>query len=320
MNNPGFWASDEFDAALHLGTTYLAYGLRITDKSGQVRAFTNIRRTTQLPDFTVLIRPGRSVTIPATSYSAKGALRVTNLQKSDDASQTDNMEATLFFSSRLPESLVRAGALEGQPFTLIVYDWKTTADADGNARGILQLRGKLGERAIRGKEVTWKLRSLAHMLRTQVIEQTSRDSRARWGDPELLNLDPVGGISHDGFKFSQSATISEVDPDFPRSRFRLAGAQGYPDDRFADGIAFIKVIVAGASFTTQISVLMFDPLTGWFTLASDAPAPLLGLSVRAQVRAPRTLAEWLLYSPTARFAALEPDIPTFESANRSTPS
>jgi len=317
MNDPGFYAAPDFDAALQLGTTFLAYGLRIVDVSGAVRAFTNLRRPQLLRAFSIPISPSRTLTHPETRYESLGALRVSNLVLSDDVSQTDNMEATLAFSRVLPEALVRAGALEGCRFSLVVFDWKTPIGQNGQGRAMLRLRGKLGERTIKGREATWKLRSLAHALRGDILESTSRDSRARWGDPELSFVNPETAISHDGYRFALGEAIAEVDQGDPRRHFRLSGAAGYPDDRFADGLARFSVSIEGATFEAAISILSFEPTTGWFRLASDAPLPLVaGQIARPRVRAPRTLSEWLLYFGDGKFFAGEPGIPTVESANR----
>lgn len=312
------WASPEFDAALKLGTTFVAYAIRIERADGGVFGATNIRRPVQLATLTIPIRPNRNVVVPATAYSHRAALRVSNVVKSDSPSQVDNMEATFCMGdvssgAVLSEADVWRGRYENARFHLLVFDWKKPLGDDGTPRAMLLLRGHLGARTVKGRDVTWSLRSLVHRLKGEVLEVTSRDSRARWGDPELASFNLDGNCA-DGPPARRTAAVSEVDSAWPRRRFRLPIGGQYPDARFEDGIVLFQ---SGANAGFETGVLAFDPSTGWFTTTTETPAPIApGQSVRAQIRAPRTLAEFQNILGSGRYAALEPLIPTRESANR----
>jgi hypothetical protein len=309
------WTSDEFGAALQLGTLYLAYGLRVTLANGSVAAFTNIRRKVTLATLTIPIRPGKTVTVPGATYDHRASMRVTNAQFSDDVGQTDNMEATLSFGPALSEAAVRAGKFDNRPFDLVVFDWKKPLGDDGVPRAMLRMRGDLGARTIQGRDVTWKLRSLANRLRGDILETTSRDSVARWEDPELSQFN-LNGNTHDGFAAQINTTVAEVDASFPRRRFRLTGMPAYPDDRFSGGMAYFQ---GGANDGFSSGLLQHEPATGWVATTRNAPKPItVGAQIGIRIRPPRTFEEWLTYFGAGKFFPAQPEIPTVESANRVT--
>ena len=313
-----FYASPDFDAALKLGTTYLSYGLRLQREDGALGAWTRLRRDVALPLFQIPIAQGgryaRTLSVPATLFRAGAGLGVTNLMLSDSPSQVDNMEVSLNYGAGLLESEVRLGLWENAKCWLLLFDWKTPVGSDGAPRAMLRLRGELGERTLNGRAVTWKLRSLVHRLRGDVLESTGRDNRARWGDPELAFFD-LDGQTADGKPARLQAQVSEIDPQFPARRFKVTP---YPflDDRLENGLARFG---SGANAGQELGVLDVDTGTGWLIVRGETRAPLqIGDVVRLQMRPPRLFSEWLLWFGTGRGFAAEPLIPTFESSNRVT--
>jgi hypothetical protein len=280
--------------------TALSLALLIERKDGARFGFTNIRRFASLPAFTV-----RQITVPAFTYSPRGRLRMSNLQQSERPSASDNWEATLVMGAHLPEADVAQGKFFGAAYYLTFFDWRTHTPI------MLRMRGKVGQRTLEGLSVTFKMRSLSQLMQAEVLDVTSPLSRARWGDPELAFFN-LSGQTNDGFAARVSGAITGVDAEFPRRRFTLSGATGFPAGRFSGGTA---LFTSGANTGVEASILSYSADDGVFTLDAPLRFPLApGDGVRVQIRAPLNLAEWLLFFGTGMYCPCEPGIPNGETA------
>ena len=309
-----FTCSDDYKAALATGTTFQSYALRIVRLDGAVFSFTRLRQSISLPELVITLRNGVStMTVPAATYSAQGALRVSNLEQTDDITAADNMEATLTIGAWLPLADVLKGLFEGASFTLLFFDWKTPAPAGHAPRIMLRLRGQLGDRSRNGNEVTWKLRSLANRLKNQLLDITTPLSRSRWGDPELAFFD-LAGNTHDGFAARVVDDIDSVDGTYPSRVFTITSTIGFPTDRFTNGLVTFRT---GPNAGATRLVLNWDSPTGVFQLDQDTPFPITaGDQVQAQIAWPLTKEQWTAYFGDLSKFPGEIDIPPVENVNK----
>lgn len=306
--------SSDFQNALALGTTFCAYALRIQRLDGTVFGFTRTRVGIALPELSITLSDGVStMVVPATYYDPRAALQVSNLERSEAISATDNLEATLIANdSWLPLADVAKGLFEGASFWLLIYDWNTPSPSGQPTRQMLKLRGRLGACSIDGNAVTWKLRSLANFLKRQLLDITSPLSRARWGDPELafFNLD---GNTNDGFPARVTANVATVDSVYTNRQFSLTLTIGLPADRFTNGLVTFNT---GANAGVTSLVLQWQSGGGLFQLDEDAPyAIAVGDNVTARIVAPVRKEDWFAYFGTMSGFAGEIGIPVAEQLN-----
>ncbi len=298
-----FTISPEFKAAL-AGTIRLSKALRIERKDGQVFAFTDAGRDLLLPAHT-----WGAITMPQTLYLDGEGRFPTNLQQSRDPRKIDNWEFTAFLGNTpgaVSELDVLRRSFLGARYALIFLA------RENLGWQMLRQRGTLGLGTLDKGQVAWKMNGLSRALDQEVLDVTSPLSRATWGDPELafFNLD---GNTTDGWAARVTGAASNVDATYPRRRFVLEETQGFPNYRFSDGSV---TFLSGANAGYVASVLDFRSEDGRFTLDDEAPFPIEnGDSVRAQIRAPLTLEDWLLYFGSGMYFSAEPGIPTLESAS-----
>ena len=309
--------STDFQTALASGTTFCAYALRVQRKDGTVFGFTRTRVGITLPELTITLSDGVStISVPSTYYDPRAALQVTNLERSEDISATDNLDCTLTANDAwLPLAHVAKGLFEGAYFWLLIYDWQTPAGLSGPApRIMLKLRGRLGALAIDGNAVTWKLRSLSSFLKRKLLDITSPLSRARWGDPELAFFTPgTGTNTSDGFASKVTADVATVDGTYTNRQFTVTGTIGFPADRFTNGLVTWN---SGPNAGATCLVLQWDSSDGTFQLDEDAPYPIsVGDNLTAEIAAPVRKEDWFAYFGTMTGFAGEILIPVVEQIN-----
>ena len=289
-------------AYLDSKSTALALAMRVIRLDGAVYGWTNIRRPATLPAWS------GPYNVPSQRYESRARLQVSNLEQNARPDSTDNMEASVIALDTAFLEDADRGMFFGAEFTLLFFDWRT----DGPL--MLRMRGTLGERKLSGIGVTFKMRSLAQRLQGDVLDVTSPYSRAVWGDEELAFFN-LSGQTHDGFAARLTGNANP-DNNFSRQRFVLSASIGFPAGRFTNGTV---TFLSGANSGLVAGVLQHDPNTGTFTLDERARHPIaLGDNVRAQIRPPLTLAEWILYFGTGFGCPCEPGIPNNTTANQIT--
>jgi hypothetical protein len=293
----------EAEALAYLqGTTRLSLALRVECGDGQVFAFTDAEEDILLPAGT-----WDDITIPQTLYQSGEGIFPKNIQQNRDPRKVDHWEFVAFIGAigYVLESDVARGKFQKARFSFIIFA-RDRLDFQW-----LRQRGKLGDKSDDKGQSKWKMNGLSRLLQQEVLEVTSPLSRAKWGDPALAFFD-LNGDTGDGFAARVSGAVSLVDATFPRRRFVLAAAQGFPEGRFADGtIEFLD----GANDGVVMSVQDYESATGLFTLDESAPFPVAnGVTVRAQIRAPMTFEDWKLYFGTGFGFPGEPQIPNAEDA------
>lgn len=287
------------------GSTALALALRIERPDGTVHAFTNIRRSSTLPDFTV-----RGITIPSTTYDARAAFTPTNLVMSERPDKTDNWEASFITGVWLPKIDIRKKKLANAPYTLVVFDWRT------NTPIRFLVRGEVGLHKFDGDKVTFKMRSLSQILQQEILEVTNRRSRAQsWDAPELAFF-TLGDNTADGYASQVAGTIDSVDSDEPRRQFVFEATGDFPSGRFKRGVV---TFTSGDNDGFSAGVLIFD--SGAFLLDRKTPVEMeTGDSIVATIAPPLTFEEWMAYFGDGMYFPGEPQIPTQETASEVTSS
>ena len=285
------------------GTVRLSLALRLERRDGQAFAFTDAEEDVSLGAGT-----WGNIIIPATNYQAGMARFPKNLSQSRDPRKVDSWEFVALTGEEagyISEADVVKGLFREARYSLIffardaLFQW-------------LRMRGKVGAKVVDKGSVVWKMNGLSRALGQDVLEVTSPLSRAKWGDPALSTTN-LNGQTADGWAFRVTGVASNVDVNYPRRSFVLSGTQGFPNTRFSDGTV---EFLTGANAGLVASILDFDSAIGRIVLDEVAPSVIApGVQIRAQVRAPQTLEEWVLYFGTGFGFPGEPQIPNAESAN-----
>lgn len=288
------------------GTTRLSLALRVECSNGQVFAFTDAE-----DDFLLSAGTWGAVTVPQTLYRSAEGIFPKNIQQNRDPRKVDTWEFVAFTSEPGQDGYVMAADVARGLFRQARFSFLFFA-RDNLTFQWLRQRGKLGDKTADKGRVTWKMNGLSRLLQQEVLDVTSPLSRATWGDAELafFNLD---GQTADGYAARVTGAVSQVNTATSRRRFVLQNAQSFPGGRFSDGTV---QFLTGANAGYVASVLDYESDSGQFTLDENTPFPIAnGIRVRAQIKAPLTFADWLLFFGDGMYFAAEPAIPNNESAS-----
>ncbi len=285
-----------FKTALLNGTVRASIAIRIVRGDGVVFGFTNAQADVTLPALTV-----GAQTVPQTTYRAGIGMVPSNLQESDDLTP-NNMEISGILGDYLTEADVRKKRFKDAAYTLIVFNRADTTHQ------ILRGRGRIGDASVAGHQATFKLRSLASLLQNDIIELTSSVSRAAWGDPEMafFNLDSdytaIGSLARVTGNVNLVANSRRI--------FTLPVTVAYPATWMNEGTV---EWISGANAGVVMDVMSSNSANGQITLWHPTPYDIaIGDSVRATIRAPLTIEEWVATFGNGRYFAGEPGIMTSE--------
>lgn len=218
-----------------LGTTTIAYLLKITRADTQVFAFTGA---------------SESVTISGQTYTSSQGLDVSAVDLASGFA-VDNLELTTLHDGTLfTKADVLAGKWRNAAFVLSRYNWAAPADGMDTI-----MVGTVGEVVINRTSVTAELRGLQQYLQQPVGSVTSKTCRARLGDA-LCTKDLAG--------FTVTGTITSVTSQQVFTDTGMAEAADYFTEglvTFTSGAASgltakVKTHAAGGVFTLSLPILL----------------------------------------------------------------
>lgn len=286
-----------FKAELASGRTRLNGAVRLVRRDGVVYGGTDARLDTTLPELTV-----GSQTVPETLYKGMTIELPTNLQQTDDPATVDNWELRVFLGDYFTKGDLALKKFSGAKYTLILFS-RTNLTWQ-----MLRSRGTVGEQTLRGQDATWKMRGLSQALQTEVLDLTSPLSRAQWGDGAMEFFD-LDGNTHDGYAARVSGTVSAIVDS--RRAFTVAQTAGFPAGRFTEGTV---EWVSGDNAGGPVGEIMdWDATTGALKLWYPTDfAVQSGDSVVMQIKAPKTVEEWIVFFGDATLFPGEPQMMTLE--------
>ena len=159
-------------AHTQLGTTTLAYALKITRRDSAVYAFT------------IAVDP---VVLSGVTYNASTGLDISSIEN-EATLAVDNLElTTLDDGTTFSRADVLGGLWKNADFTVYRYNFVTPSD------GVeIIMRGTIGNVQLRASSVVAELRGLQQILQQPIGSVTSSTCRARLGDDRCtVNLTPL---------------------------------------------------------------------------------------------------------------------------------
>jgi uncharacterized phage protein (TIGR02218 family) len=238
-----------------LGTTTLAWGLKVVRPDAVVYGFTSA---------------SADVTISSVLYKSAPGLDVTGLSLSAGMN-VDNLElTTLDDGTVFTKSDVLAGVWKNSAFVLFRYNWASPTDGVD-----VMLAGNLGDVELRRNTVWCELHGLQRILQESVGNVSTKNCRARLGDA-LCTKDLT--------TFTKTGTLTTV----TSAQVFRDSARTEAVDYFTEGtITFNAGIYAGLPLKVKAYAS-----NGTFTLALPMIAPpLVGYTYTAVAGCQKRLAE-----------------------------